>query len=188
MWAAGAAIVVCLALGGVPAAAQEASSSPAPSAAPVVGPAVVSGTVTYVVQESAGTSTEVEGVDQQLGLVFRNVWDVDDARLDGDVTYNGNWYSAPLQVDSTPVRMQIESSTYELTNPGGGWLGTATACCAVGPVGIDTVVLTGVGGYEGLTAYLVLDWTKWPPLIHGVIFPGPMPPTPSPAPAASPLP
>ena len=159
-------MIICLALGGVPAAAQEADWR----------------------EESAGTSATVEGVDQQLGIVHRHVWDFDDVRLDGDVTYNGNWYSAPILVGSTPNRMQIESATYGLTNPGGSWLGTATACCAVGPVGIDTVVLTGVGGYEGLTAYLVLDWTKQPRLFQGVIFPGPMPPYPSPAPAAPPTP
>ena len=39
MWAAGAAIVVCLALGGAPAVGQEAS-------APAPGPALVTGTET----------------------------------------------------------------------------------------------------------------------------------------------
>jgi hypothetical protein len=60
-------MIICLALGGVPAAVHEADWR----------------------EESAATST-VEGVDQQLGIVHRLGWDFDDARLDGDVTYTGN--------------------------------------------------------------------------------------------------
>jgi hypothetical protein len=43
------------------------------------------------------------------------------------------------------------------------------------------VILTGLDAYEGLTAYLWVDFTEDPPAVEGAIFEGEMPPTPEPA-------
>ena len=42
----------------------------------------------------------------------------------------------------------------------------------------DLVTCVGNGGYEGLTAILVNDWTKTPVSINGLIFAGEVPPIP----------
>ena len=41
-----------------------------------------------------------------------------------------------------------------------------------------TVLFTGEGGYEGLSAYLLGDWTEEPVAVEGAVFPGEMPPFP----------
>ena len=43
-------------------------------------------------------------------------------------------------------------------------------------------VLTGEGAYDGLSAYLVTDFTETPPMVQGAVFAGEMPPAPDPVP------
>lgn len=47
-------------------------------------------------------------------------------------------------------------------------------------IDLETVVLTGEGGYDGLSAYLVADWNPESGAdIQGAIFAGEMPPVPA---------
>ncbi len=98
--------------------------------------------------------------------------DADDDRLDGtgSVRYNSSKYPFPVEVSA---------GIYDFANEGGRWVGTMTAF--VEPtMGIDrdTVILSGEGAYEGLSAYLLIDWSSLPADFIGAIFPGEMPPYP----------
>ena len=140
-----------------------------------VEPTSVTGSTVGYRQVSPGTVTSIDGIERTSGVVSTNRWSTSDARLSGDVTYNGNWYH------SADPELSIQSGTYEVTNDGGTWLGEATAY-GIQTLGIDmdTVILTGQDGYDGLTAYVVLDFGSGAGAISGVIFPTAMPPVPEP--------
>ncbi len=123
----------------------------------------------------SGPSTEVDdaGVIHYRGVEFAMDWVASDPRLSGAVTYHGAWdefggYS-------------IETNTYEVVNEGGRWFGPATAI-TVNDVWVETIVLDGEGGYEGLTAYVL--GTLLPDETNAIIFPG----EPIPMPERSPAP
>jgi hypothetical protein len=150
-------------------AAQEEPSKEAAS---------VTGRAAWFGEVSAGTQTSSDGIVAVEDVVHNHIWSASDPRLSGEVTYTGNWYFVP------DPYIGIQSGTYELTNDEGSWLGDATAYGseALG-VDADVVVFTGRGGYEGLTAYVVLDWGSQDVSgenIQGVIFPSAMPPVPEP--------
>jgi hypothetical protein len=73
---------------------------------------------------------------------------------------------------------EVQSSTWEVTNDSGGWEGTSTAIVGNGLGDTDTIVLTGTGDYEGLTAYLLMSFSRAGGNFRGAIFPGEMPPVP----------
>jgi hypothetical protein len=179
LWAAGAVVLVCLALGGVPAGAQ----SPAPAAADPMAPATVTGIERSTGSMGLGTTTYDRGVTRIEGATSTGVWEASDPRLSGEVTYVGNWHRY-----STAPAFQVEAASRVVVNEGGGWVGTATALAGDKVGNYDTVVLTGEGAYAGLTAYVLMDWTKDPATFVGAIFPGemPSPPEPGGSPSASP--
>ena len=69
----------------------------------------------------------------------------------------------------------MEAQSLSLTNDGGRWTGSGTAIQA-GETWAMTAVLTGQGAYDGLTAYVTVDW--YAGTLVGAIFPGPMPSAP----------
>jgi hypothetical protein len=163
LWAAGAAMSVCLALSGGPAQAQEvslAASPPLPSAVHVEGTMVVSDIV-------MGPSTTVDGIRQMRGLTATTTDTMDDPRVSGTGAIVGN-------LDSYGDVM-TQWGTYRLENADGAWEGTWRGVLwNRGGVTEHTMWLTGSGAYEGLTYYAhvngsgVID-------IEGVIFPGEAP-------------
>jgi hypothetical protein len=79
----------------------------------------------------------------------------------------------------------VQSFVYRIENDRGSWSGQGTALVHAGGeltldqvTNLDTVLLTGEGGYAGLGAYLLVDWTEDPPAVEGAIFGGEMPPHP----------
>ena len=117
---------------------------------------------------SAGTVSTADGIDRNSGVVHAAHWNTTDDRLSGEVTYNGSWLHA------ANGDISVQSGTYEVMNDAGSWLGDATAYGSESlGIDMDTIILTGHGAYEGLTAYVVLDFSK-PREISGVIFPGTM--------------
>lgn len=172
---AGLALVGALAaaggLGSLSGSAPATLADPSPSAqasptAPDRSPASATGTVDDWKVVSTGSRTTVDGVLQVRDILHRHHWSVSDPRLAGDVTYRGAWDRYP--------GIQVESGWYEVVNDQGSWSGPATAQPET-----DTIILTGSGAYEGLTAYVTLDWTDNTAAIRAVIFPGAMPPTPA---------
>ena len=167
---AGAVIVVLLA---GPIAVVGQSEEPSDPMAP----AVATIEVTSIEEVSPGTMKSGGGLVHVEGVQHEHVWTASDPRLSGTVTSIGNHDVYP------DVPMEVQSATYEVVNDGGRWLGTSTALKLPDLGSKDVAVLRGEGDYEGLTAYVTMDWAAEPPALRAAIFPGEMPPLPEPIPA-----
>ena len=171
MRAAGAAIVMCLAIGGMPALAQQGSPMPTP------GPAAwVTGTATCPTVDLGDHSTDADGVQHFRNGTFRCIKTTDDARVSGTettTTWSADWYGAP---DLSKGEF-VQWATVRLENDGGAWEGRLSGVGALPEPGdIITVWYTGTGGYAGLSYFEQLTGSE-PWKLQGVIFPGD-PPTP----------
>ena len=139
-------------------------------------PAEVTGRATFVeglLVEPVMSETP-EGIQVGDGLVTVHTWDTNDSRLNGDVTRTVNF-----RFDSDFTN-GIESSVMELTNDGGSWVGDERGYGTPSGGG-GFSALSGRGGYEGLTAYLVRgpnEGDGWD--LKGIIFPSEGPPVPEP--------
>lgn len=124
----------------------------------------------------------VEGVRQERTYQCRGQeWETSDPRLSGASvsTWNADVYSLP----GGPV--SLRAGTYEVTNEGGGWLCRFADSLAHGqglfftPYNDETVTCAGGGGYEGLTAVVITDWTDFEDVtIAALISPAGVPPAP----------
>ena len=160
LWAASAAIVVCLPFGGVTAAAQ----SPEPTAS-----VHVIGTESIHVPVEIESQTEVGDVIQMRGVHATATEQISDPRLSGAATIDGN-----VDVYGTEA---VQWGTFRIENDGGAWEGPYRGVIYGGTQESGTVWLAGSGDYAGLTCYwtfggdnsdLVLE-------IEGLIFPGEAP-------------
>ena len=150
-----------------------------PSAGPAVTPAWVTGTLSLAPGCIEPTSTIEAGVEHQRGFRCEpQTWTTTDPRLTGTA-------SSALSVDAymaDGARIDVSSGTYDVRNDGGGWLCHRAGLYRPGwspdDDNDDLVTCVGNGGYEGLTAILVHDWTKTPVSINGLIFAGEVPPSP----------
>ena len=118
------------------------------------------------------------------GFTWRNDWVSSDERLTGDVTGVTNWVVGPDGFDAWGTGGQpdiIASQVLELTNDGGSWLGEGVSFGSTDlDISRDMFALVGQGGYEGLTAYVILEVPPGPPTFSGIIFPAAMPEAPEP--------
>jgi hypothetical protein len=133
-------------------------------------PVVVSGTLECLGEVPAD---QAAGADASLGTDVVNVhrWQASDARLGGEATYTGEWqlYEQPAE-DS---HSGSDVVAYEIVNDGGHWLCETSRAVAPGDApGAHTLVFNGEGEYEGMTAYLNVDWSQTPYAFTGVILPG----------------
>ena len=160
-------------------------------ASSAVGVAAQDEEATAEVSSFTGTGTEglevlaegtfevnADGLNETVGNVYVARFDSDDDRLTGDATITANW-QFPDPSDGLSL---LSTRTYELTNEGGSWVGQSHSLNAddLG-VSVEMAVLTGQGGYEGLTAYVHFDWNDdFTTNFSGVIFPGPGPEMPEP--------
>ena len=155
-----------------------------------VGVAAQDAEATAEVSSFTGTGTEglevlsegtfgvnTDGLNDAVGVVYVARFDSDDDRLTGDATITANWQFA--DPSGTPL---LAARTYELTNEGGSWVGQSHSLNAddLG-VSVEMAVLTGQGGYEGLTAYVIMQWSPQSSpeaTFVAATFPGEMPPLP----------
>ncbi len=189
-FAAIATIAVAIGLGVAPylgspspnlSAGPSPSASPAASPFPAVAPAWVTGTITLAPTCADASTTTEPGVRHEVGYQCEaQTWTLSDPRLTGAATTT--WNADVYRVDGAEVT--VSAGTYDLRNDGGGWLCHYASDLAHGS-GLftnadndETVTCLGNGGYEGLTAILVNDWTKDPVTVTGLIFPGEVPPVP----------
>jgi hypothetical protein len=154
IWAALAAVMVCLALGGMPVAAQEES----PGASPTAMASVV----------FTGGAT--------CGVGYPEEWLTSDPRVTGPCSItNISWGS--------PVTVNIPGAVgnYTVTGPEGDWTGTwALITASDGEVARNLMALEGTEAYEG---WVVLAWAGTPdgwqdgdPFdLQGVIYEGSAP-------------
>ena len=155
--------------GGVPGAAQ---SDDAMAVAVFTGTEICCGQF-----GEAGTLSETsEGFRLEVGGWENAVIDATDPRLSGE--YIWTWTS--LDVEGT----KLFAATAEVLNDGGRWIGTTTNAFSDDGTGgnafpdVWETVLSGMDGYEGLTAYVSFGDNEW--YVEGVIFPGDMPSAPEP--------
>ena len=160
-------------------------------AGPAVGVAAQDAEATAEVSSFTGTGTEglevldegtfgvnSDGLNEATGVAYVARFDSDDDRLTGDATITANWQFP----DASDGLSQLAARTYEVTNEGGSWLGQSHSFIAddLG-VAVEMAVLTGQGGYEGLTAYVHFDWNDdFTTNFSGLIFPGAGPTVPEP--------
>lgn len=159
---------VILVLGGSAAIAQEPESSEEPVAPDA--PIVVSGTL----ECAADAAEPVDGAS----VLHVHHWGASDPRLAGDASYSGSWqlYGEPQEDSGDPAA--ADPVLYSIVNEGGSWLCEASreAEQPAGPGDMHTLVFNGEGDYEGLTAYLHVDWSQAPYAFTGLILPGEEPP------------
>ena len=150
------------------------------------------GATSFTGSVRGGEGVDVETTETDLGngylavdgFTWRNNWVSSDERLTGDVTGVNNWVVGPDGFDAWSTGGQpdiIASQVIELVNDGGSWLGEGISFGCTGfEISRDMYTLVGQGGYEGLTAYVILEVPPGPPTFSGIIFPTAMPEVPEP--------
>ena len=127
---------------------------------------------------SAGTAQEgCTGVLEfdETGMT----WSASDQRLSGDATSNGGWslYDPASEDAGIPTGQQ---ASYIIINDDGSW-----SCAESNPNGPEpdltghTLVFSGNGDYEGLTAHVRIDWSTYPFSFKGVIVESGLPEDPT---------
>ena len=106
-------------------------------------------------------------------------WDATDPRLSGDATGTGGWsFYAPAGEDAGS--MDASDRSYIIINDDGSW-----GCAKSEPTAPEpddtghTLIFTGTGDYDGLTAHVRIDWTSYPFSFSGVIVEDGVPQDPS---------
>jgi hypothetical protein len=169
---AAAIVVGVVASSAIVATAQDASSEVA-FATGTVGASTVTG---------EPSSTTAAGVEDVRGLVREGPIEMSDSRLTGRLVRVLNFTVYPTGGEGAFL---LQSDLWRIENDGGSWSGPSTAISGFGELpsdftaDLETVVLTGGGDYDGLSAYLVADWApETGATVQSAIFTGEMPPIP----------
>jgi hypothetical protein len=157
----GPVILTLLAGLGATVAAQEASGEMAPAS--------VTGTLEFLEPTVEG---EIGDADEATHV---HAWNASDPRLTGSATYAGAWqlYDPPSEDCGDPEAL-AKPAIYEIVNEGGGWRCAGARAPVPGPDGatnVHTLVLRGTGGYDGLSAYILVDWSASPYAFSALITP-----------------
>ena len=110
-------------------------------------------------------SSSPEQIDLFEGRTESWRWDTSDPRLSGDVSVVSNRLFVDILDDGAypsydlppDRRLTVQSNAYEVANEQGRWRGHSNA--VVLSKDVEAIVLTGVGAYDGLTAYVSVDYT-----------------------------
>ena len=171
----GIAALTLLAGSVIPRVALAADQSPAAAAAWVTGTIVLAPTCTDA------TTTSATVVEHQTGYrCAPQTWTTSDPRLTGTATES--WDADVYQAEGASI--SVAAGHYDLHNEAGSWRCGYVADLSHGsglltsPDADQVNTCTGSGGYEGLGAVLLLDWTTSPVSVKGLIFPGVVPPGP----------
>jgi hypothetical protein len=155
--------LLLLLLGGSAVLAQE-TEEPTAAGAPIV----VTGTL----------ECDADAATDGLPVVSVHEWAASDPRLSGEATYSGRWqlYDEPQEESGDPAA--TDAALYSIVNEGGSWLCEASRAPEqpISDGDRHTLVFNGEGEYEGLTAYLTIDWRQAPYVFSGLILPGEEPP------------
>lgn len=132
---------------------------------------------------SEPSETVVDGILEGRGIVFEGESiETTDARMTGTLSraLNGNVHKV-----GDFEELVLETAAWRIENEGGSWSGQGSALIHGGAemsddeaTDLDTILLTGEGAYEGLTAYVIADWTEDPVVIEGAVVVGEAPPVP----------
>ena len=142
-------------------------------------PTSATGTLAFVepVPEAA-ISESGDAVMHDEATLHVHEWTSSDARLTGTATYTGTWhiYNPPAEDCDDP---EAEAgAVYEIVNDGGSWRCAGFRAPIPGPDGatnVHTLAFRGAGGYEGLSAYVLVDWSTSPFTFGALITPNAVP-------------
>ena len=128
----------------------------------------------------------VDGVLQGRGVVIEGeAIETSDPRITGSLARALNANIHPIGEFEDVLH---ETTAWRIENDEGAWSGQGSALIHGGAnidtTDFDTVVLAGEGAYDGLTAYILADWSEDPPAVEGAIFVGTAPPVPDALPGA----
>jgi len=143
-------------------------------------PAAATGTLEFAAPPAEGELGEGgEVIMHEDETVHVHEWNATDPRLTGTATYTGAWhlYDPPTEDCGDPEAMD-EPVLYEIVNDGGGWRCGGARAPVPGPDGatnVHTLVFRGTGEYEGLSAYILVDWSTSPYTYGAVITPNDVP-------------
>lgn len=120
------------------------------------------------------------GITYDEGSGFTATWEWSDPRLSGEVAFISN---RSIFEERPGSQLAVGSESFVVTNDGGRWVGQAIGMQVFDQAAYDTIVFRGEGGYEGLSAVMVIDYTKGTQ--NAVVFPGEMLPMPEPSDASA---
>lgn len=144
----------------------------------VTSPVVVTGTLECLGEAAAGEPADAgASAAPAEAKVTVHEWVASDPRLSGDVAYTGTWhvYGEPSEDTGTPAAQ--DQAIYQIVNEGGKWLCEASRIPdPMVPSDEHTLVFSGEGAYEGMTAYLHIDWSQAPYAFTGLVLQGEAPP------------
>ncbi len=154
LWAAAAAIFVCLVLGGLPAVAQDASALPGESVA-------VTGMILGICEVEAGTDETVDSVRQWRGWTVTCRESLSDPRVSGLSVHAYNRDCRyPLATgdadDASPIGCVVWSD-FVVTGPDGTWEGADRGFITADGERDTYRVATGTGAYAGWTYVSLID-------------------------------
>ena len=153
------------------ASAVPAASPAVPAAAPE-GPVVVTGTLECLTAGTDAAASPAAGATVTL-----HEWQASDPRLSGEVAAEGSWEIYGKPSEETGVPDANAQAIYQIVNDGGAWLCEASRLPdPMVPSEEHALVFSGEGDYEGLTAYLHIDWSQAPYAFTGLILQGEAPP------------
>jgi len=165
--------LLLLTLAAGPAGAVSAQSDPAASGLAAAVPEIVEGSFGRPTERSPGTvGTRSDGAIRSRNQVFAGiVVEASDSRLRGTASIVSSSDSRST-LDGGSLDVFVE--TYDIVNADGGWSGTLTGFRLPGDSGEipSSLVLRGIGGYEGLTAVLIIDFAGLAASGGGVPFEG----------------
>jgi len=132
--------------------------------------------VGWVLDEShvdSGTAEDLGSVLERRDLAYSYDFDSSDPRMSG----TGLWMGNGDRYRAEPL-FELQTARWVITNDEGSWEGIGTGLRGTGGGDNSTLVLEGTGAYDGMSAYLGIDWNLGGGTIQGAIFPGTIPDAP----------
>ncbi len=164
---------------GLIAGSSAAAVAQSDETADAMAPSSATGTLQFVepVPEAAGDASD-EATMHEDATLHVHEWTSSDPRLAGTATYTGTWhlYNPPAEDCDDPT--VNASAVYEIVNDDGGWRCAGFRAPIPGPDGatnVHTLAFRGTGGYEGLSAYVLIDWSASPYAYSALITPNAVP-------------
>lgn len=131
---------------------------------------------------TTGTLEFTEPVDitapHDEAVLHVHTWTAEDPRLTGVAEYTGSWHLYDPPSEDCEDADTTAGAMYEIVNDGGTWACAGVNAPIPGPDGASNVhvlALTGTGGYEGLYAYIMIDWSTTPATFSALITPNKVP-------------
>jgi hypothetical protein len=150
---------------------------PVAAQADLMEPGTTGGTAGTQTGLTTGSRAWFEGAIRGQGMSVAQVLETDNPRINGELTSTFSYDSYER------LGLFVANGTSSLANEGGEWSGTFSyigggddGISGGSPLsGIGTIVMQGEEGYEGLTAYVVINEAGAETTVEAAVFPGEMP-------------